>query len=492
MKSGIHVALLAAAVFFAPVMWSCDDSGTSQDTSDVNSGTNSGTNDGTNSGTDGTNVQAGVFYVQIPSSVAGDEGIAVRVEHPGTFGARYADGAPVFVEVQGGHESGRLDPADAPGSAPVQNGIIRIQFLMPGGRSGPFSSGGSYDYRGPKCRQALADVILYAAGVVADTQGLKIGDRLPFAMTSMVGVVGLSNGGNLMLKTLASHPEALEHVSWMVTWESPIGDQYVTVELGGGSAVNPYYNPGTCTLTSCPLPGMAEVLTFDASWSGVAEDPATGQPVSVTGRLCLDENSDGICQDREFVFSPLLGPSSSGTPLRYVSVELTEMMDAEKDRLFPAGWPDSMATVDQVRAYWQERDGSLVLESMPEAFAQVPWILIGTQRDHVQGAPDHPHVTVPYSFMASRTVSFVRLNPDSAYMAALSGLDAGSIPENDPMQPLDGSDMAAYMLPERIDSMAMDPFTTPAAVLELADRVHDGLLSGDLDAPLHGVISVIP
>ncbi len=520
MKLWIELVFAVVIVSMSLVMSGCDDSGggnvndgtggTNSGTNDGTGGTNSGTNDGTggmnsgtndgtggtnsgtNDGTDATDVPAGVFYVQIPSSSAGREGIAVRVEHPGTSGARYPEGAPILVEVQGGHEPGKIDAEDAPVSAVVQNGMIRIQFLMPSGSSGSFSSGGEFDYRGPACQQALADVISYAAGITADTDGRRINDRLPFAMTSLVGVAGLSNGGNLMLQTLASHPDAFAHVSWLVTWESPLGDQYVTADLGGGNVHNPFYEPGTCTLTSCPLDGMEDVLIFDASWSGVSDDPATGEPVSVTGKLCLDANSDGRCEDGEFAMKCLLGPSGgSGTPLRYCSLELTEMMDGMSDTLFPGGWPESLATVAQATEYWQYRDGPLVLLSMPERLENLPWIFIGTRRDHVQATPDHPHVIVPYLHMVSHSSTFIRLNPDSSYMAALSGLDASRIPENEPMQTLDASEpVSSYMLPERVNSRALDSFAAPAAALELSDRVHDGLMSGDLNDPLYNVNSV--
>ena len=213
------------------------------------------TNFGRVSSTESDPIEAGDYTVQVPSSAGGELGIAVRVFHPATNEARDSDGAPVIVDVQGGWSAGKLS-ASGSSTDESEHGYVRIELMLPGGSFGDATSGGEYDVRGPDSIQALADVLSYASGELADMSGSLITDQIPFALTDQVGILGGSNGGNLALATLAEHGAALSSVRWLVAWESPIGDQYAAIELND----NPFYTPGTCTATTCPTPGLADTL----------------------------------------------------------------------------------------------------------------------------------------------------------------------------------------------------------------------------------------
>ena len=67
---------------------------------------------------------------------------------------------------------------------------VDLGFAFPSGGQGEAKSGGTYDYRGPKCMEALRDVILFAMGKIADAQGQEIQDILGdiHVLTSNVGV----------------------------------------------------------------------------------------------------------------------------------------------------------------------------------------------------------------------------------------------------------------------------------------------------------------
>ena len=80
----------------------------------------------------------------------------------------------------------------------------------------------------------------FLCGPNTTVDGSSITDLLPWADDSNVGVLGLSNGGNLALFALASTQAPQPKISWFATWESPIGDQYQTVELNN----DPRYQPG--------------------------------------------------------------------------------------------------------------------------------------------------------------------------------------------------------------------------------------------------------
>ena len=276
-----------------------------------------------------TTAGGNVFTVQVPSAAAPDKGIAVRVFYPDEAAARYPEGAPVAVLAAGGHGAGNLPP-DTAGSPPLSdtgaNGYILIYFLLPGGSSGNASSGGVYDYRGPSCKRALADVIRYALGKIPDNEGRSLTDRLPFALTDNVGVMGSSNGGNLAVTTFADHGSEFPELAWFVGWESPIGDQNIVVELSkSDGTLNPYYTPGTCSVTECPWPGLADALAFDPMVPFQLQDPFTGAKQTNQGVLFLDTNGNGKIDTGEFQFFPLGGPGPvvDGThnPKGYTSSE---------------------------------------------------------------------------------------------------------------------------------------------------------------------------
>jgi hypothetical protein len=77
-------------------------------------------------------------------------------------------------------------------------GFVEVSFAFPGGGQGDAKSGGTYDYRGPKCIQALRDVILFAMGKIADNKGQEIQDLVGDVrvLASKVGLHGGSHGGN--------------------------------------------------------------------------------------------------------------------------------------------------------------------------------------------------------------------------------------------------------------------------------------------------------
>jgi len=435
------------------------------------------------------------FYTRVPSTAGGAEGIAIRVEHPGTLGARYADGAPTVVVVPGGHTAGDLNPPDAPQDGVVRAGLIRIELLFPGGSSGNWASGGTYDYRGPSCQQAVADVVDYAAGQRPDADGLRLQDRVPFAMTSIVGAIGQSNGGNVLLQTIQNHANVRHELSWIVTWESPLGPQYVNVELGRlGKPLNPFYVPGTAQLLGCPWPGMETELLFDPNVPKTIVDPHTHATRNVNGIFCLDQDHNGLCGPAEYSFPGMGGPGPSASePRLYHSLQLTHLIANHQATVFgSSAWPPWLADAAATYSYWQERDGALAIEKLPTLAPDLPWILGATVEDHVQGQPDHPHVRVPLNEMVDGSLSFVRCNPDASYLAALTGLSTAQLPENAANTHLPWPGTESHLLPEEVAGVQLNSYISTAAQLELSDRVYTGELAPDLAAPLVPVDAQFP
>ena len=96
------------------------------------------------------------IFTRIPSSAGGREGLGVGILYPRE--PRYTNGAPIAINVTGGVQAG-----SALGRPEyVGLGFIEIHFAFPGGGQGEERSGGRYDFRGPNCVRALADVIRFA------------------------------------------------------------------------------------------------------------------------------------------------------------------------------------------------------------------------------------------------------------------------------------------------------------------------------------------
>ncbi len=443
------------------------------------SGGGSGGSDG--GGGSATAVDAGFFDTTIASSSAGQEGIALRIFHPASDAARYPDGAPVVVDVQGGHTAGAITVADK--SKLPDYGAIAVQFLLPGGQSDGFKSGGGYDYRGPDCQQALVDVLRYARGLDADNLGLKLIDRLPFALTSNVGIAAGSNGGNLAIVTLAN-VEKNAAPNWITFYESPIGDQYVTRELGGGKgSLNPTYSPGSCTTQSCPWPQLGSLLGFAADEPVQIQDPAGGQPVQGKGVFYVDSNQNQQLDEGEFRFDPIAGAVQAGDPAKAIfSQELSALIAANAAKLYGNTPPSWLLPPQDTAAYWGARDGSLWIEQAHDNLPELLVIAVATRVDHGQGQPDHPHVRSQVQGWLDAGHAFVRVNPDAAYSSKLADVDPiqAKLPDNDVGQPLPYPNINPHLIPKQPPIPA-----TTAAILELADRLQSANLSPNLDATLY-------
>lgn len=415
-------------------------------------------------------MNAGSFTTMVTSHSAGTSGIAVRVFYPETQGRRYEEGAPVVVVVPGGHKPGTLSPEGTmPG--PTSYGYVNIEFLYPGGSSKDgYTSGGTYDYRGPKCIEALKDVMLYALGKINDEDGLLLTERIPFAMTSNVGMAGMSHGGNAALVALGEYGDELKDVQWLLTWESPVGDQCVTVELNG----NPYYVPGTATPLSCPVDGMEDQLRFDSSAMTLVRDPFD-QVTELSGALFLDSNGNGVL-DRdipELMFRGLYYRNEEDEIKMCHSVEMASLIEEHSSAIFGVvPWPSWMAGSEEVDAVWYWRDGA---RRIPEVCAANPDLMImalGTEQDHVQTKPDHPHIMSFLQYLQDLNHDFWRLNPDAVYCSLVSGVDVGLFDENDANTLLRWPDNEGQLVPETVSGARMDRYISDAGILEMADRVY--------------------
>jgi hypothetical protein len=136
----------------------------------------------------------------------------------------------------------------------------------------------------------------------------------------------------------------------------------------------------------------------------------------------------------------------------------------------------------EIAEYWNYRDGAV---RIPEVHALLPELLVihvGTVIDHVQTQPDYPHAASHVQAWLDVGHDFVRVNADSQYLAAVSGLSATLFPDNEANQPVPYPGSDDLMLAEKYGGMPAGVFANLAAMLELADRVHEAITDTNLDA----------
>jgi len=413
-------------------------------------------------------------FVRIPSGAAGSEGIAASLLLPPR--PRFSNGAPVVIQVAGGVQPGsaRARPEY------VGHGFVEIHFAFPGGGVGEERSGGTYDFRGPNCIRALADVIRFATGQLADSHGRRISELtrgIP-VLTNNMGLVGSSHGGNTCGLAMALHGQEFTNLAWYASMESPYGEGAANVELGGHeTGLNPAYNPLTGALDLSKLAWAAELSP------GLFGKPMLVDTRQLRGAFFFDLDSDAqFSSRRDFPANCFVGDAGRGVKAWY-SVRL--LAEAERRRLIPKPRPAHVPTLEEAKEFWRYRDAA---PSIPDAVRNCPnlaVIVYANQRDHVQADPAHTHILVQVEGFRKAGARFVRLNPDRAYVdriapATLQLAERGLLADNPAGKPWTRSNITEGLEPTVLPAGPC----MQAAVCELADRTQAGVWSSNLDTVL--------
>lgn len=424
-------------------------------------------------------------YLRVPSAACWDHGIAVYVAFPGEAeGARYKKGAPVIIEVPGGTDQGSLPPPGDPGYAAI--GAISVHFLLPGGMTGQYESGGIYDYRGLNCIRACTDVIRFVQG---KTTALPYDGGDPLYLTDIIsypvlnkeiGIMALSNGGNLATISLGKNGGLMDAIAWYAGWENPPGDQFVNVELNEKTRVNPYYSEETCFGEICEVDYSR--ICMDTSFQDEirdagAQDSDNAETILVP-RVFFDDDEDQKYDPGEFIIWIYAYRLTQGGPLKgVVSVETAQALENKGYDL--AAW--NMATLAETSQFWSLREAAAqggwwdaVMSHFPDLRAMV----LANATDHIQKAGDHPHIKVQLDGWANAGISFLRYNPDEIYWQAMGGTEG-----------VDNPASSAYSWDMVISGAQPGGVTNTdmlilAGAAEMADRTHADNWSANLDAVL--------
>ncbi len=415
--------------------------------------------------------------VNVPSTSTGSATgtIAVRIHTPTSGNARYPEGAPVLIWAPGGVEAkgighGLPDEADD---------IIVITFIFPGGED-TFSgrkSDGVYDYRGPNCIAALRDVILYAAGELADEQGRTIDEIVPVTVLHHnIGLEGVSNGGNIITAVGALHGEHFaDYLRYIIQWETPVSSQIATRDFGRvwmkpSAQQADFFNERFGGYDPFILPADFSDLAYhpnEAHYPVFHDGNSDGEYTTiedpVSGLQTPDLNLDGALNpDEDFPLDTYPVTDSKGAYSRAVTNALVD------NHILPDPWPAEIASPPEAGTYWDIRESVSLYAEVTANIPGLEAMVLAGVRDHVQSAPTKPHIRQAFEGW-NRNGAWVQINPSPAYLIeadpALAGRD--DLPNRVPNAPPGRwSRIHDYCIPDDIHKELYQL----AAVRQMADR----------------------
>ena len=424
----------------------------------------------------------GCLDVDLPSDSTGSEDgtLAVRVFHPVDSDAtRYAYGAPVMVYVQGNVQPGFLNQDLA-----FTDDIVWLVHLGPGGDVGGRASGGTWDYWGEDAIQGLADVLQYAAGEKRGADGKTLDELLPVpVVTSNAGLFGQGFGSNIAAVMAERHGHEIgSSLKYIVEWEGPVTSQLAAFEVGSlelpcstGKKFIHYENPRYGGYGSPQIAMDYSDLAYDETsedtpvfWDGNGDGVYTLVFDGDTDCWTPDLDRDGtLTLDEDFSPWPIPLLDELGTFI------YSRQMTAVIDELVGGVFPDRIYDVAETDAFWDLRES---LDSRASALAANPdlevMIVVG-EVDHELAAPDHPHIRQSYEGWLDADISWVKLNPDRAWVEEIgadfvSGLQLPDVEANAELSEAQWNTPERYGHPE--GSVFWD-FYWAAAIHQMADRV---------------------
>jgi len=431
---------------------------------------------------------------------------------------RFEDGAPIVVRV--------TPPLSA--HPPVTHDVLGLTALGFAVVEFQYPRGESFDAGGPNCKRALADVLLFAMGKKADVQGQTIDQHVSLALrTDVVGVIGMSHGGNAAVTTLESFPQELSDLSFYVSYESPcatgpdsLGDM-VTVDGGSITADpnpfqdadgngypwddgrNPFYSVGE-GIDYSSLTWDSEAMTL---LRGAGREPTSGvmfldgngnrkvdtakirleaqgssssgqQGRQAPGRVTTDLNRNGQIDSTEDFLLGCMPYAFNKSRVRVYSLAATL---AAANGPFSRGFPRHVAPPQRARQFWSERDMAAGFDELTGTFSDLLVCIYSGREDHVQTQPDYPHIRAQYDGLLEAGIDFVKLNPDPVYVRKYFGATDKKLPANAPGTELTPENVAAKTMPVRRPAGHL---LITAAIAEMADRVVAGERKAFLDAVL--------
>ena len=340
-----------------------------------------------------------VIYTHIYSPE--NENIAVRIDIPAE--PRYDENVPIIVVASTWFvEKYNLD--ETPFHLefnPVSTGVLVITHLWPG-KTDPESgirSDGEYDFGGPNSLAALRDTIRFALGKTADINGNYLSDLIiPTPLYDNVGMFASSHAGVVATNVMAYYGESFPELKYFVGRENPTMAEMYPLEIGHFNPqhkpiYNPYYDPDGYTPTS---------IAVDYSHLDWIENSTfpEGRPIFV-----VPDRQDYVLDNK--------GPNINGK--RWFSHPLTKAL--WDNVIFTAQtWPKDLAAPEQTAEFWPYRETIHNYAAIGEKLPDLRVMLSFSSYDHVQTAPDKPHIRQAYDGFHKTAGLWTRLNCDLSYV----------------------------------------------------------------------------
>ena len=430
------------------------------------------------------------LYVDVSLQSSGCIGgyLALRIYY---LQPRFQDGtSPVCIYVPGTNKKGDLLP---PPSGLIEEGIVFIKFLFPGGYdtlTGRHSDG-IYDNRGMNCLKALKDIVLFSQGIKTDSLGRTIDEIVGYPIDhDNVGFFASSNGGGISTIVTSIFKDSIIYPVWMVGWENPTNSQLICADLvnkdrdslrdgdNDGNPLNDYWNPRYIRYGDTILVVDYSQIKFDPNFpptgciflDGNGND--TFDLIDLGGFLSPDLDSSGLLEiDEDFLL--IAFPDTGGKWVYSYPVTLA----AAQYNIFGGSWPPWIADTQEARIFWSIREAVLHYDN---ALKMKAVILVFSKWDHVQPHDDKPHIHQAFNGFFRNGI-WVRLNPDSVYSSYVFPF-ASFYPDNPAnWAPSDWNTIENYAYPEDEDA---DRGFQIAGILEMVDRVYYDIWIPDLDEML--------
>jgi len=389
--------------------------------------------------------------------------IAVRIKVPLT--PRYPEGAPIVFNVGTffGNHSGFNNQIPE-----TMIGAIESACLWPGEEDTltGAASEGTYDYCGPNCLAALCDAIRFISGDLPNVDGDYINEMVDLPiLTNNVGLFAFSHAGLGAINVLAHHGNLLPKIRYFVGRENPTIPQMNTLEAGymndyNQPILNPCYNyPDDYTTT------MLNIDYSNVDWIWDPPDGKTnGRPV-----FRISGGDDHILSWK--------GPTMWDNK-RYYSVSLTQAL-LNNGALTINNWPSDLATVEETMSHWPFRTSATNYTELSQNTPQLKVMLVFSKDDHVQAAPDKPHIHQAYDGLKKTSNLWVRMNPDLSYVQSINSEYDTGFPDNPACEePLNWLNIRDWAYPNLPGTKIEVPL---AAVAEMADRVYEDNWSPNLE-----------
>lgn len=302
---------------------------------------------------------------------------------------------------------------------PVDVGAITVTHLWPG-KTDPetkIRSDGVYDYGGPNSLAALRDTIRFSLGEIPNIDGQYLHDLIETQpLYDNVGMFASSHAGVVATNVMAYHGESITGLEYFVGRENPTMAEMYPLEIGHfddhqNPVCNPYYNHEGYTPTS---------IDVDYSHLGWIqnEDYPEGRPVFKV------ENGEDYILDNK-------GPTMEEK--RYFSHALTQAL-MDNGVFTYESWPNDVAPPNITSNFWPYRTPIEKYEAIGEKLPDLKVLLPFASADHVQAAPDKPHIRQAYDGFKKRSGLWTRLNCDLSYVQSEiheSATLAEGFPDND-------------------------------------------------------------